>query len=167
LATFGDYPDCHTPGLWLHKTRPVAFSPIVDDFTVKYVGKQHAAHLQDALLRSYELTTDWEGKVYSGMTLKWYYKNRTCDISMPGYAANVLSKLQHDMPKHPIQFNVIYSNCAFTKLIAPKAGNITLATIPAREIWVMARLSHSCFQSIGLIALTVTTVSVVFCIVQI
>jgi hypothetical protein len=35
------------------------------------------------------------------MTLKWYYKNRTCDISMPGYVSNVLSKFQHDAPKHP------------------------------------------------------------------
>jgi hypothetical protein len=35
------------------------------------------------------------------MTLKWDYKNRTCDISMPGYVSNVLRKIQHDAPKHP------------------------------------------------------------------
>jgi hypothetical protein len=35
------------------------------------------------------------------MTLKWDYKHRTCDISMPGYVSNVLSILQHDAPKHP------------------------------------------------------------------
>jgi hypothetical protein len=39
--------------------------------------------------------------VYSGMTLKWDYKHRTCEISMPGYVSNVLSKFQHDTPKHP------------------------------------------------------------------
>jgi hypothetical protein len=39
LAPFGYYPARHTPGLWLHKTRPIAFSLIVDDFAVKYVGK--------------------------------------------------------------------------------------------------------------------------------
>jgi hypothetical protein len=59
LAPFGYYPARHIPGMWLHKTRPIAFSLIVDDFTVKYVGKRHADHLRDALLRSYELTTDW------------------------------------------------------------------------------------------------------------
>jgi hypothetical protein len=101
LAPFGYYPARHTPGLWLHKTRPIAFSLIVDDFAVKYVGKQHADHLRNALLQSYELTTDWEAKVYSGMSLKWDYKNKTCDISMPGYVSNVLSKSQHDAPKHP------------------------------------------------------------------
>jgi hypothetical protein len=92
LAPFGYYPARHTPGLWLHKTRPISFTLIVDNFAVKYVGKQHAEHLWNALLRAYELTTDWTATVYSGMTLKWDYKNRTCDISMPGYVSNVLSK---------------------------------------------------------------------------
>jgi hypothetical protein len=73
----------------------------VDDSAVKYVGNHHAEHLRNALLRTYELTTDWTATVYSGMTLKWDYDKRTCDISMPGYVSNVLSKFQHDAPKHP------------------------------------------------------------------
>jgi hypothetical protein len=85
LAPFGYYPARHTPGLWLHKTRPIAFSLVVDDFAVKYVGKQHTDHLRNALLKTYEITTDWAATVYSGMMLKWDYKNRTCEISMPGY----------------------------------------------------------------------------------
>jgi hypothetical protein len=101
LAPFGYYPVRHTPGLWLHKNRPISFTLVVDDFAVKYVGKQHAEHLRNALLRTYELTTDWTATVYSGMTLKWDYNKRICDISMPGYVSNVLSKFQHDSPKHP------------------------------------------------------------------
>jgi hypothetical protein len=101
LAPFGYYPARHTPGLWLHKTRPFSFTLVADDFAVKYVGKQHAEHLRNALLRTYELTTDWTATVYSGMTLKWGYDKRTCGISMPGYVSNVLSKFQHDSPKHP------------------------------------------------------------------
>jgi hypothetical protein len=101
LAPFGYYPARHTPGLWLHKTRPILFTLVVDDFTVKYVGKQHAEHLRNALLRTYELTTDWTATVYSGMTFKWDYNKCTCDMSMPGYVSNVLSKFQHDSPKHP------------------------------------------------------------------
>jgi hypothetical protein len=100
LAPFGYYPARHTPGLWLHKTRPISFTLLVDDFIVKYVGKHHAEHLRNALLRTYELTTDWTATVYSGMTLKWNYDKRTCDISMPGYVSNVLSKFKHDAPKH-------------------------------------------------------------------
>jgi hypothetical protein len=101
LTPFGYYPTLHTPGLWLHKSRPIAFSIIVDDFSVKYVGIHHADHLRNALLQNYELTTDRAAKVYSGMSLKWDYKNRTCSISMPGYVSNVLSKFQHDAPNHP------------------------------------------------------------------
>jgi hypothetical protein len=101
LAPFGYYPARHTPGLWLHKTWPISFTLVVDDFTVKYVSKNHAEHLQNAFLQTYELTTSWTSKVYSGMILKWDYNKRTCDISMPGYASNVLSKFQHDYPKHP------------------------------------------------------------------
>jgi hypothetical protein len=72
-----------------------------DDFAVKYVGKHQAEHLRNALLRTYELTTDWTATVFSRMTLKWDYNKRTCKISMPGYVSNVLSKFQHDSPKHP------------------------------------------------------------------
>jgi hypothetical protein len=38
VAPFGYYPARHTPGLWLHKTRPIAFSLVVDNFAIKYVG---------------------------------------------------------------------------------------------------------------------------------
>jgi hypothetical protein len=72
----------------------------VDDFVVQNVGQQHAHHLRNALLCSYKLTIYWDDKMYSSMTLRWYYSNRTCDISMPGYIANVLSKFQHDTPKY-------------------------------------------------------------------
>jgi hypothetical protein len=93
LSPFGYLPARHTPGLWLHETRPISFTLIVDDFAVKCVGKQHAEHLRNALMRTYELTTDWSAMVYSGMTLKWDYDKHTCSISMPGYVSNVLSKL--------------------------------------------------------------------------
>jgi hypothetical protein len=63
VAPFGYYLARHTPGLWLHKTRPISFTLVVDDFTGKYMGKQHAEHLRNALLRTYELTTDWTATV--------------------------------------------------------------------------------------------------------
>jgi hypothetical protein len=70
MAPHSYYPVRHTPELWLHKTRSIAFTLVVDDFAVKYVGKDNAHHLRNALLRNYEITTDWGGTVYSGMTLK-------------------------------------------------------------------------------------------------
>jgi hypothetical protein len=101
LAHCGYFPARHNPGLWLHKTRSIAFTIVVDDFAVKYVGKDNAHHFCNALLYHYEITTDWGGTVYSGMKLKWDYQKRTCDIFMPGYVTNVLNKFQHDAPKHP------------------------------------------------------------------
>jgi hypothetical protein len=100
LEPFGYYLARHTPGLWLHKTRPFLFTLIMDDVGVKYMCKKHAEHPQNALLRTYELTTDWTAMVYSGMTLKWDCNARTCHVSMPGYVSNVFSKFQHDGPTH-------------------------------------------------------------------
>jgi hypothetical protein len=101
LKPFGYHLTRHTPGIWLHSTKPTTFSLVIDDFVVKYVTEADAHHLRNALLRHYEITTNWGGTVYSGVKLDWDYNKRTCDISMPGYITNVLNKFQHDTPKNP------------------------------------------------------------------
>ncbi len=50
------------PGLWRHDTRPIQFTLIVDDFGVKYVGKENALHLKHLLKEHYQLTCDWDGR---------------------------------------------------------------------------------------------------------
>jgi hypothetical protein len=35
------------------------------------------------------------------MTLEWDHNKCICNISMPGYVSNILSKFQHDSPNHP------------------------------------------------------------------
>ena len=45
LKPHGYYECVNTPGLWRHATRPITFSLVLDDFGVKYVGKEHADHL--------------------------------------------------------------------------------------------------------------------------
>ncbi len=50
------------PGLWKHNTRPIQFTLAVDDFVVKYVGKEHVQHLKNALKEHYKLTCNWTGK---------------------------------------------------------------------------------------------------------
>ena len=49
LAKYGYAPVKHTAGLWKHATRPVTFVLIVDDFGVKFIGKENANHLLKAL----------------------------------------------------------------------------------------------------------------------
>jgi hypothetical protein len=45
LAKDGYRPTTHTHGLWTHDTPPISFSLVVDDFGVKYAGREHAEHL--------------------------------------------------------------------------------------------------------------------------
>ena len=95
LARFGYAPVARTPSLWKHETRPITFSLVVDDFGVKYVGKKHAEHLIHSLTQLYKISIDWAGTLYLGLTLKWDYKARLVDISMPGYVTEALHKFQH------------------------------------------------------------------------
>ena len=58
-----------TPGLWRHKTRPVIFSLVVDDFGVQYTGRHNAEHLLTTLQEHYQVSTDWRGTKFAGMNL--------------------------------------------------------------------------------------------------
>ena len=72
-----------TPGLWTHEWRPICFSLVVDDFGVKYVGKEHAAHLVAALKETYDIEVDEKGEKYVGISIDWDYKNGEVHLSMP------------------------------------------------------------------------------------
>ena len=43
------------PGLWKHDWRPIQFTLVVDDFGVKYVGKEHALHLKKTIEEHYKV----------------------------------------------------------------------------------------------------------------
>ena len=102
LKPHGYYEVPDTPGLFKHVTRPIQFTLVVDDFGVKYVGKQHAIHLTNILKQNYEsISEDWDGGLYCGVTLRWNYKERYVDISMPGYVNKVLQRYKHEMPTKP------------------------------------------------------------------
>ena len=81
------------------------FVLLVEDFGIKYIGKEHALHLLNTLDMDYEITTDWEGTKFSGINLAWNYHaqhdDRTCHISMKGYIDKVLLKYYHPFPKKP------------------------------------------------------------------
>jgi hypothetical protein len=73
----------------------------VDDFGVKYVGREHAEHLMACIQKNYNISSDWNGRAYCGLTLDWVYKNRTVDLSMTGYIKAALHKYQHVAPARP------------------------------------------------------------------
>jgi hypothetical protein len=51
-----------TPGLWKHEWQPIIFSLIIDDFGVKYVGKEHAQHLLQTVQKYYKCLLEEEGE---------------------------------------------------------------------------------------------------------
>jgi hypothetical protein len=80
------------PGLWRHEWRPITFTLVVDNFGVKYVGKEHTDHLIACIKEKYKLTKDWSGDLYCGINLKWDYIKQTLEISMPGCIKRQLLK---------------------------------------------------------------------------
>ena len=45
-------------GLWKHHTKQIQFCMVVNDFGIKYSGKENAQHLKQILEQHYEVTTD-------------------------------------------------------------------------------------------------------------
>jgi hypothetical protein len=75
LARHGYFEQLHTPELWKHVNCPVWINLCVDNFSIKYIGREHLQHLYDALCKeTYETIEDWTGDLYCRITLKWNYK---------------------------------------------------------------------------------------------
>ena len=100
LGSYSYSPVPHTPGLWRHQWWPITFCLVVDNFGVKYIGKEHAEHLIQCLHNHYqEVEIDWAGKRFCEIHLNWDYTNCTCNLSMPSYVEQALNKFQHPTPK--------------------------------------------------------------------
>ena len=80
---FGYHKCKNTPGLWYHETRDITFMLVVEEFGVKYVDTNVVNHLIASIKANYEITVDWTGNLYCGISLNWDYFNRWVDISMP------------------------------------------------------------------------------------
>ena len=99
LAKHGYHQCPNTRCLFVHETRPIAFSLVVDDFGVKYKGREHAEHLIAALQELYEITTDWTGSKYLGIVIDYDRVARTIRLSMPQYVENALDRFDaKDLP---------------------------------------------------------------------
>ncbi|KAL7483282.1 hypothetical protein ACHAW6_008931 [Cyclotella cf. meneghiniana] len=89
------------PGLWRHVWHPVTFFLVVDDF-IKTVGLRHAEHLKQALEKLYEVSVDWKGELFCGVNLKWDYKQRTVDLSMPMYIPSYIPRNRKTAKNFPL-----------------------------------------------------------------
>ena len=91
----------YTPGLWWQKTTNMLFTLAVDDFGIQFCNKWHAKHLFKALCKKYEISEDWTGSHYCGLTVQWHYEKVYVDISIPEYAQASLQRFQHPAPSKP------------------------------------------------------------------
>ena len=79
--------------LFRHDSNGVTFSLVVDDFGVKYTERAGAQHLIDTLLGcGYELSIDWDGAKYLGLTIEFASDRQSIAISLPGYIDKVLKQ---------------------------------------------------------------------------
>jgi hypothetical protein len=91
--------------LWRHTTRDIVFSLGVDDFGIRYTDRAYTDHLIATLQTASKVSLDWTGSRYFvGLSLKWDYSNRACNMSMPGYIEQALLRFKHvpttKLPEH-------------------------------------------------------------------
>eukprot|EP00804_Cyclotella_cryptica_P002421 CCRYP_004115-RA/>CCRYP_004115-RA protein AED:0.38 eAED:0.38 QI:0/0/0/1/0/0/2/0/346 len=101
LNTHGYVQSKLVPGLWCHKQRPIQFSLVVDNFGIKYTGREHTNHLLAIVQEHYMVTADWTGIRYIGITLDWDCAKRQVHLSMPCHVAKALKQFHHPKPATP------------------------------------------------------------------
>ena len=77
------------------------FNFVVDDFGIKSQGIQHVRHLKETLEENYEVSVDWKGRLFCGITLNWNYDMGFVDLSVLGYVQKARVKYQHPLPNRP------------------------------------------------------------------
>lgn len=100
LASRGYHEKEHTPGLFVHETRDIAFALVTDDFLIQVVHDADLQHLIDTIQSKYKFKVDQMAKQFIGINLKWDYKRREVELSMDGYVKQALLEFKHNTPKH-------------------------------------------------------------------
>ncbi|KAL7476989.1 hypothetical protein ACHAW6_002812 [Cyclotella cf. meneghiniana] len=86
-------------------TQPIQFTLVVDDFSIKYVGKEHTKHLLTTLEEHYKVTTDWTGAQYIVIQLHWDYTKCQVHLHMPDYVKKALWQFKHKLRKKQNTFS--------------------------------------------------------------
>jgi hypothetical protein len=73
----------------------------VDNFGIKYIGREHATHLASILNEHYKCSHDWDGQRYLGMNIDWDYTGRAVHVSLLDYVPEALTRFQHKSPRIP------------------------------------------------------------------
>ena len=134
LAPHGYRPIPNSVGMWTHESKPIQFCLCVDDFGIKYQNKQDVEHLITALKLNYNITIDWSGRNYCGLTLDWDYHAKHVDISMPGYIHKLLTRLAHPPPSRPRHAPHAWAQPVFGRHVQSGTPSDTSPLLPIRDI---------------------------------
>jgi hypothetical protein len=126
--------------LWFHKTWPISFTLVVDDFGVKYMNQDDIDYLIASTKKTYTLTKDWTGNLYCGICLDWEYTNRMVDISMPGYIKKILQQYSHIASKW-------VQNCPYTP-VPKQFGSKAQAPLPPDLLFKLDKVGIKKVQKI-------------------
>ena len=141
MAPYGYYPSKRTPGLWLHKTRKISFTLVVDDFGVKYIKKSDANHLFNSIKTKYPLKVDWEGKKYLGIDLDWNYDKKQVVLSMKGYNPKALKEFGHKKPNKPVYGPSQFTRPEYGKKIQYAKNDDDSPTLSPKEIKTIQKIA--------------------------
>jgi hypothetical protein len=98
LGEHGYYQSKIVNGLWKHKTRPICFCFVFDDFAVKYVNRADADHLINMIRKYSPMTVDKNTTRYIGLTIQWEHTKRKAHIHMPGYLDQAFVRFNYEKP---------------------------------------------------------------------
>lgn len=127
LASHGYTESADTPCLFKHATHSTSFTLIVDDFGIKTPAAkpEEAEHLLAALRELFEITVDYEGRKFIGLTLDWNLnppkgEPRTVRLSIPDYVTKACKRFGVD-------YSTIHGIDTPSKYVSPTYGAQTQA----------------------------------------
>jgi hypothetical protein len=73
----------------------------MDDFGIKYIGRENLQHVYNVLRREKYTVEDLKGNLYCGISLKWDYLSHHVDLTMVQCIMKQLTKYNHFAPLKP------------------------------------------------------------------
>ena len=124
LAANGYHLAPHTPCLFKHESRNIAFTLVVDDFGIKYTKAEDADHLLHVLRQLYTMTEDRSHiQKYVGITINHDRDKHCMQLSMPGYCDKAIQRFGH-AKRRGAKSPIIY--------VPPEFGNTKATIMPIK-----------------------------------
>ena len=88
---------CQVYGI-VHKHNPFSLWLSTIFYSINESNKYKPSHKR---VKKYDITIEWEAKIYTSITLKWDYKQRKVLFSMPIYVPKVLKRIGRIFSRNP------------------------------------------------------------------